>query len=306
MAETIVRMGGYQGPKSVHNRAAHILGRELAERSGGAYRLDLTENVTTLGRNSIELFDMVEGDELDLCYFASSYLVHRVPSLAVFDLPFQIGEREDIYPRLDGSLGRRIAADVAAATGFRVVGFWDNGYRHFSNGVRDLVGPADCNGLTIRTMNSEIHQQTFRALGMEPRFIDVKDFPEAVRTGAVDAQENPLTNTVNFKVFETHRHVTMTGHFYGVSLVLANAARIGAWPEEARQALGEAMKVATEAQRGFARQDDIDCLKVLEEAGVRVLKPGEFQRDAFARATRPVVEAQAGALDPALLSLLRD
>ena len=306
MAATIVRMGGYQGPASVHTRAAEILGRELEARTAGAYRLELTQNVTALGRNSIDLFDMVEGDELDLCYFASSYLVHRVPSLALFDLPFQIGSRDTVYPKLDGSLGRRIAADVAAATGFRILGYWDNGYRHFTNGVRDLRTPEDCRGLAIRTMNSEIHQATFRALGMEPRFIDVKDFPAAVRERSVDAQENPLTNTVNFNVHETHKHVTMTGHFYGVSLVLANAARIGAWPDDARQALAEAVAVATEAQRGFAKQDDVDCLAVLKDAGVTVLKPGEFDRDAFAAATAPVVETQAAALDPQLLAMLRD
>ena len=98
-------------------------------------------------------------------------------------------------------------------------------------------------------MNSAVHQATFRALGFAPRFIDVKDFPEALRTGAVDAQENPLTNMVNFKVHETHRYLTMTAHFYGVTLVLGNRARIASWPKRARDALQEAVAVATEAQQ---------------------------------------------------------
>ena len=38
---TIVRMGGYQGARSVHTRAGHILGREFLERAGDGHRLRL-------------------------------------------------------------------------------------------------------------------------------------------------------------------------------------------------------------------------------------------------------------------------
>ena len=165
MAETIVRMGGYQGARSVHTRAGHILGREFLERAGDGYRFDFREDVTALGRPSIDLFAMVEGDELDLCYFASSYLAHRVPDLAVFDLPFPITSRAGHL-----SQARRRARPAASPerspqnTGFVLLGYWDNGFRHFSNRLRPIRRPEDCHGLSIRTMNSAVHQATFRAL----------------------------------------------------------------------------------------------------------------------------------------------
>jgi TRAP-type transport system periplasmic protein len=305
MAETIVRMAGYQGARSVHTRAGHVLGRAFLKATGPEFGFDLREDVTALGRPSVDLFAMVEGDELDLCYFASSYLADRVPELAVFDLPFTVTSREDIYPRLDGALGRRIADAIAERTGFVLLGFWDNGFRHFSNRLRPIRRPEDCEGLSIRTLNSAAHQATFRALGFEPRFIDVKDFPEAVRSGAVDAQENPLTNTVNFKVHETHRYVTMTGHFYGVTLVLGNRARIESWPQRTRNALREAVAAATEAQRGFAAAEDEECLNVLAQAGVEVITD-DYDRPAFVSATAPVVAAQSAALDREIITLARE
>lgn len=304
MASVQLRMGGYQGPKSVHTRAGELLGAGLKRRLRDV-DFSLEEDVTKRGRPSIELFDMVEGEELDLCYFASSYLAHRVPNLAMFDLPFQITDRAAIYAKLDGALGRAIADDVAKNTGFVVLGFWDNGFRHFSNRLRPLRTPADCNGLSIRTMNSAVHQKSFAALGFHPRFIDVKDFPEAVRSGAVDAQENPLTNTLNFNIHESHPYVTMTGHFYGVALVLGNAARIAALPADARAALDAAMAEATTAQRGFAVEDDRACLDALRAAGVEVLEPGKFDQDAFARATEAVVGEQSALIDPQMIRMLR-
>ena len=107
--ETIVRMGGYQGARSVHTRAGCILGREFLERAGDGYRFDFREDVTVLGRPSIDLFDMVEGDELDLCYFASSYLAHACPISRSSTCPSGSRSREEIYPKLDGALGSRLA-----------------------------------------------------------------------------------------------------------------------------------------------------------------------------------------------------
>lgn len=305
MGVTTVRMGGYQGAPSVHTRAGHILGREFIARAGDGFRFEFTENVTALGRQATDLFEMTEGDELEIFYFASSYLAHRVPNLAVFDLPFQITSRERIYRQLDGELGRRIARDIEANTGYALLGYWDNGFRHFSNVRNPIRKPDDCEGLSIRTMDNAVHQATFRALGFDPKYIDVKDYPEAVRTRQVDAQENPLTNTINFKVHHTHPYLTMTGHFYGVTLVLGNRERIESWPKQARQALRDAMPMATAAQRGFAVEEDRTGLKTLEEAGVDVVGPEGFDREAFEEATADVVAKEAGSIDAEVVALVR-
>lgn len=301
----VIRMGGYQGPASVHNRAAYVLGEKLSELTDGAVALLLTEDVTKHDRNSLDLFDMVEGNELDLCYFSSSYLVHRVPNLAAFDLPFAVREREKINKLLDDGLGEEVRADVSRHTGFTVLGLWDNGFRHFTNRLHPIYSPADCEGLSIRTMNSVVHQEMFRALGFQPDFIDIKDFPTAVKTGVVDAQENPLTNTVNFAIHESHRYLTMTGHFYGVSLVLGNAERVAAWPQELRTAFDTAMKEATEAQRRFAKEEDDRCYPILEAAGVELIRPEQIDRPAFEEATAAVSEATAKTIDDNIMRYFR-
>jgi C4-dicarboxylate-binding protein DctP len=305
MTSVIVRFGGYQGPASVHTRAGRELGEGLRRRLGANAVFEQIDNITAAGRNSTDLFEMVAEGELDLCYFASSYLAARVPSLTVLDLPFQVADRHHLYRCLDGELGRLLARDVAAATPYDVLAYWDNGFRHFSSVAGPIVRPADCQGLRIRTMNNALHQDVFRALGFAPRFIDVKDFPSAVKNREVDVQENPLTNTVNFKVHETHRYVSMTGHFCGAALVLANRQRFTGWPAKVQRALREALDEATAKQRGFAAAEDVQCLAALVEAGVDVKRPEEIDRQAFVDATTAIVTREAAALEPALLEALR-
>lgn len=220
-----LHFAGYQPARSVHTRALHALRDRVAECSGGTLAITVTDSIVTLGRKAADLLTMVESGELDGCYFASSYLAGRVPALGVFDRPFQADSRQASFAALDGDPGASIAERVADATAFRVLGYWDNGIRHISNGVRPIRSPADCVGVTLRTLDNAQHQDAFHRLGFMPIYIDVADLPRAVAEGMVDAQENPLTNIVNFGLHAHHGHVSLTGHLLGVALLLVNRAR---------------------------------------------------------------------------------
>jgi TRAP-type transport system periplasmic protein len=142
------------------------------------------------------------------------YLAARVPERAVLDLPFTFDRRDRAHALLDGALGARLADRVAAATGYRVLGYSDNGFRHLTNRVRPIRTPGDCRGLRMRILASELHRAVFDRLGFEPVVLDVRELLAAVRAGTIDAQDNSLTNIYNFEIYRHHRHVTLTGHFF--------------------------------------------------------------------------------------------
>jgi C4-dicarboxylate-binding protein DctP len=299
----LLRCGGYQGQDSVHTRALRVLEVEIG-RAGPLVEVELTPNITEQGRKASDLLTLVEGGELDLCYFSSSYLAGRVPSLRMLDLPFLVTDRERAYWALDGDLGKRLADDIGTATGFRVLAYWDNGFRHFSNRLRPIRHPRDCQGMNIRTLDNALHQQVFRALGFEPIVIDVKDMPAAIASGAVDAQENPLTNTLNFGLHRTHRHISMTSHFFGVALVLVNRAKFDGWSADTRQLVSNAVATATRAQRGFATGEDVDCLARLKADGCEIVAADAIDRPAFEAAVADIRQAEISRLDPALVQAL--
>jgi C4-dicarboxylate-binding protein DctP len=282
-----------------------MLGTEIERRFGDDCRFHLTEDITQSGRPAAELPGLVERGELDACYFSSSYLAARIPELAAFDLPFQVRERGSIFQGLDDELGSRLAEAVAARTGFRVLGFWDNGVRHVSNRLHPIHTPDDCRGLKIRVLNSSLYLATFRALGCEPSVIDPKDLRAAVASHRVDAQENPLTNIVTFKLYETHRFISMTAHFLGICLVLVNRPKFDGLPQDVRDGIAECVAAATRAQRDFAIAEDSECAAMLTASGVEIVPPERIDGQAFRHAVAGVVaEAEAG-IDPWVLSQLR-
>ena len=284
MSAINIRLAGYQPPSSILSQALRKLADGIAQRAGGSVDISLTENVTAAGKRADALLAMIEGDELDICYFSSSYLAARVTSLALFDRPFALVDRSTAYAELDGATGQAIRDEIAGATDFRVVGFWDNGFRHISNARRPIRTPADCAGLRIRTVNNATHQAFFKRLGFEPVFIDIKDMVPAIAAGTVDAQENPLTNIVNFKLQRYHRFVSLTSHIFGVALLLTNRERFDAWPPEIQAAVDAAAAEATAAQRLLAAAEDEACHRRLVAEGVEIIPASGLDHAAFLHA----------------------
>ena len=290
MAEFDIRFSGYQGPRSVHNRAVGVFAESISGALGGRVNLEHVLNITEQGHKAADLLEMVATGETTLCYFSSSYLAGKVPEVALFDLPFLIRDRSQGHAMLDGPLGRLIIEKMAEVADYRIVAWWDNGFRHFSNGVRPIRTPGDCEGLKIRTLFSELQQESFAAMGFTPVPLDVAELPGACADGTVDAQENPLTNTFNFAIHEHHHWITRSGHFFGPCVVLAHKATWDGWPSDVRDAVKSALSQATAAQRSFAAQDDKEIVAKLEAAGNEIIDLSEDERSDFMAAVAQVVE----------------
>lgn len=305
--ETVnISMGGYQPPTSVHNHAAEVLGNALRSRLGDGVRFDLDGNmIASQGIKAVDLLTLVENGGLTMCYFASSYLADRVPELGIFDLPFIVKSREQAYAALDGKLGQYLAKQFRQKTGYKVLGFWDNGFRHLTNRLRAIHTPADCQGMKLRTMNSELHKQSFELLGFEPVFVDVKDLVNAARSGEIDAQENPLTNTYNFKTYEHHPYITLSGHFFGVALLLCHNASFESWADNVQHAVIDSSAEATAAQRKLAAEEDKKILKKFDPDKVEIVELTDSERASFVQVTAPVVEKHRAVIGDDLLSLVQ-
>jgi TRAP-type C4-dicarboxylate transport system substrate-binding protein len=299
-------MGGYQPEASVHTRALREFAFELHRRLGTRCEIILEPDITRSGFRAADLLNQVERGDLELCYFASSYLAPRVPSLGILDLPFAVTNRTTMLRQLDDALGTRLAADVAARTGYRLLAFWDNGFRHVSNRFRPLRTPEDCRGLRLRTLDSPLHQRVFSALGFTPVIVDVKDLARAVAEYEVDAQENPLTNFINFGLYRTHRYLSLTAHLFGVALLIANRTWFDALDPSTRREIRRAADAATTMQRGLAAAEDERCLALLRADGVAVVPKEEIDQAAFRRAVSPLIEQEAARFDRELWNALAD
>lgn len=296
MAEPIrIVMGGYGPPKTTCSRGLAVVAERLAAELGAAVDVKCVWNVMDFGYAAGDLLWMTERGILTLCYQSTSYLADRVPELELADLPFLFEGLDQARAAFDGALGARLAQSIERRIpAYRVLGFFENGFRHLSNRLRPVRTPADLAGMRIRLMPGKMHERAFALLRAVPCPMDLRAGLEAIRSGAVDAQENPLANTVDYGAHLVHRYHTLTGHCYLSRGIFANRAELERWPQEVQEALARAVRAAVEKQRELALEEEKTARRAIEEAGGEILELSAEERAAFARAVAPLHEEARG------------
>src|SRR6266545_3619444 len=286
MSPIAMTFGGYQPPASIHNEAARRFGDLLTQKLGDGIAFELIGNVLDLGRPSGDLPGMVESGELSFCYMSTVRFSGWVPELKILELPFLVQDRSTVWHALDGELGERFSRRVHATTPFRVLGLWDNGFRHLTNRVRPIRRPEDCRGLRIRTQASELHGEVFAAMGFVPIAADIKRFVAEIGGDTFDAHDNPLTNIYTFGVHRYHRHITLSAHFFGAGFLIVNAQQYQRWPRHVQEAVDDAAVQATTLQRQLAASEDQDVLTKLDPRENEVTRLSPEEHAAFVAAVQ--------------------
>ena len=294
MNSVVIKFGGYQKPASIHNLAAVRFGEILKHELGDRISFELIGDVLALGRGSGDLLPMVERGELDCCYISTVRFTGWIPEFKLLELPFVIKSRPAAIAALNGGLGEYFSRRVREATPYRVLGFWDNGFRHFSNRVRPIRAPADCRGLRIRTQMSELHGEVFRTLGFAPVPADIKEFVAEIAGDRFQAQDNPLTNIYNFDVHKFHRYHTLTGHSYLSRGIYCNRAAFESWPAALQTAMLQATRAAVLAQRELAVLEEEVARQAIMDAGGEIVELTPHERAAFVQAVKPLHDEGRG------------
>jgi TRAP-type transport system periplasmic protein len=286
-----LRAAGYQGPGSILTRALHVFADALAD-GPTSLACVVEDDVTAAGETARSLFDSIEAGERQVGYMASGYLSARVPALSALDLPFTVHDRASAMASLDGAVGASLDQEVGERSGLKVLGFWDNGFRHLTNKRHPIRAPADCLGLKVRTIDSADYRATLAALGFEPLSIDVRELVSAVAGGRVDAQENPLANYLLFEIWRHHRFVSLTSHLFGVALLICHAAWWHMLSADQQQRVLQAARKSCVVQRRLAAEEDQRALAVMKTLGMEVSPASSLDLTALKACCQSLVAAR--------------
>ena len=309
---TQIRMGGYGPPTTSFSRALKRIGDRLQGAFGDRVDVKYVWNIMDLGYQAQDILWLVEHGLLTLGYQSSSYLTDRIPELGVLDLPFLFGTTARARAAIDGALGQMLARKIEERADYCILGFFENGLRHLSNRLRPVRAPADLAAMRIRVLPSKVQERTFELLGTVPLRMDLTQAIAMIAAGELDAQENPLSNTVTYGVHKFHRFHTLTNHFYISRPIFVHRAAFNAWPGDLQAAMRNAVTDAITFQRDLHIREEEDARAAIAAAGCEIVELTANQHDAFAAAVQPIygearrqygddLLALAGAAEPSCL-----
>lgn len=201
------------------------------------------------------------------------------PRLGIFDLPFLFKDKASAYKVLDGPIGQELLNDLPKV-GLIGLAYWENGFRHLTNGKREVTTLEDIKGLKIRTMENKIHVDLWKMLNANPTPMSYNQLYSALEQRVVDGQENPLGNVKTAKFYEVQKYLTLTGHVYNANVFMVSKVFWDTLTDKEKEILKKAAEEAKVYQRQLNEQEDREYALYLSTQGMKVseLKPGEKEK----------------------------
>ncbi|KQL46743.1 C4-dicarboxylate ABC transporter substrate-binding protein [Brevibacillus choshinensis] len=273
-----------------YNLALKKMAEDVEKRSNGKVKIEVYP-LSQLGAER-ELTEALTFGTADMSITSTAPVTNFYPKLGVLDLPFLFESREQAYKVLDGKVGQDILKDLSSAN---LVGLaWaENGFRHITNGAKDIKTPADVQGMKIRTQENPIHLAAFEALGAKPTPMAWTEALTALQQGVVDAQENPAIVAQTYKLYDSKQtHMSLTGHVYSAALILFSKPVWDKLPADVQQMLSEEAVKAGQYERELMIKMEKEAIADIQSKGIKITE--DVDKQAFRDAMKPVYDKFSG------------
>jgi len=271
--------------------AIHAFADYVETESAGEIKVELYP-AAELG-DADSMIEQVETGVIQACSSVPSGLIagRYYSDANIFDIPYLFDNDLVAWETLrpDQEFFQDFSDSMADETGLRLLTFFIEGERHFTNDVREVRTPEDMEGLSIRTMEVPAHEIMVEALGAEPTVVAWPELYSALDTGVVDGQENPIANIEYISAYEVQDYLTLDGHITLLNTLIINEDFYQGLSQEHRDIIEQGAMVASKTNRGMTRTLESIGLSTLEDEGMEITELTPEELDKFVEATQPPV-----------------
>ncbi len=222
----------------------------------------------------------------------SSVMSSEVDMFGIFEMPYLVASREHMN-KIEDAVVWPTLVPAAEKKGLKIIGIWENGYRHITNNKRAINTPADLAGVKLRTPKSKWRVEMFKSYGANPTPMAFSELFTALQTGVMDGQENPFTQIYSAKLHEVQKYLSLSGHVYTPAYLTAGAKKWKSYPADVQKALSDAARETQAYVYKVAIADEAALLDKIKAAGVAV---NQTDSAAFVKASASIYKNFAAAV----------
>ena len=204
----------------------------------------------------------------------------------VFEMPYLIVNRAHMKKVVENKQVQAQLFTSLPTKGMRVLGVWENGFRHITNNVRPIVKPDDLKGIKLRVPGGVWRVKMFKAYGGNPSPMPLAEVYSALQSGVMDGQENPFPQIASAKFQEVQKFLSLSGHVYTPAYLVVGEDVWKKLPQDVQTALS---KTAWE-MGDFARSEGERLDKELMAKLAPPMKANEVDKDGFIKASTSIYE----------------
>lgn len=242
---------------------------KLMELSGGKLGFEFFPG-GQLG-NEREVFESVQLGTIDTAFMSSPVISGFSDVLNGFDMPYLCDNDMELYQEIVNSgIGATMFEKLEEETGVVGLSYLINPGRDFYFNC-DFNSLADAHGIKLRSMESPIHLETYKALGFNPTPMAYSEIYQAVKNGTIDGFEDVSVSVRANKNYEVAKTVAVSGHLTAAPVFIMSQKAWNSLTEEEQGWMLEAGLAAQEATKVTYMEQTPLTLKFMEEQGLKVV-----------------------------------
>lgn len=256
---------------------SHVAAADAPKGKAAEYFKKLAEE-STRGRVKVEVYPNSQlyrdKEEIEALQIGAVQMLAPAPGkfgpmgvkeFEVLDLPYLFDNMAAAQKVTQGAIGQQLLKKLDAR-GIAGLAFWDNGFRAFTSN-KPIRRPGDLKGQKIRIQSSKVTEAQMRDVGALPQVLAFGELYQALQTGVVDGQENPVTHVWTQKFYEVQKYMALTNHSYHGYVVIANRKFWEGLPPDIRAALNGALKETTAYFYAMAKAEDEAAIESVRKTG---------------------------------------
>ena len=283
LAQTTLRLGHVGFPGSLFA----ITADEYAKRVNGALKGKVEVKVfhsSQLGSDE----QMMRGVKVGApeMFLPSTVMSTAEQKFGVFEMPYIIVSRAHMKKVAESKQVQSALFEGLPSKGIRILGVWENGFRHLTNNVRPITKPDDLKGIKLRVPGGVWRVKMFKTYGANPSPMPLAEVYSALQSGVMDGQENPFPQIASAKFHEVQKFLSLSGHVYTPAYLVIGEESWKKLPGDVQATLS---KIASELGN-FARSEGERLDKELMQKVAPPMKANEVDKDAFIKASRAIYD----------------
>ncbi len=229
-----------QPATSVRHKSMEFFKDTLEKAGNGRITVELFA-ASALGNES-EVMDMVKMGTVQGTRGGAFAKANK--KFLIYTLPFLFENTDSVTKAMRSNIGAEIAKGSEAAGYYIPATGVAGGFRQFTNSKRPINAPEDAAGLKMRTPPIETIVKTMQVLGASPQSIPYGETYMALKMGVVDGQENPPSNTVEMKFYETQKYLSIVNYQIHPDAFFVNLKWYQSLPSDLKNVFDKAAKEA--------------------------------------------------------------
>ncbi len=281
-SKVLLRISSPAGPDDWHARMWTVFKDTLEKSAPGEFEVQINLNAS-LFKQGAEPTAMARGN-LELSTVSAFDIAKQVPEFSIFTAGYVVRDPAQQQKIFNGPIGAEMFKRVQDKMDITPLATAYLGTRQLNlRDTRSVKTPADLKGVKLRMPGSKEWLFLGEALGATATPLAFGEVYLGLKSGTIDAQDNPLPTVRAAKFYEVTKQIVLTSHLVDSLFIAISSKALTALAPAQRQKVLAAAQAACSYNNENRLKEEAELVAFFKKEGLQVSTP---DLDAFHKAVQ--------------------